>query len=265
MVSAFLGGRASVVANNGTIFYGSSFSYGYPWQETVVMSYRYAELRPAETVLNVSVIGANLALIDNGILCGARNAGIRTRNAVIELPVINSTAALVAQHADGSSTPPCDMSLGRRSYTAFTAQHPLGLGWVPFIWDDKAFPKGDENIALNKVAVGYFTSADRFKEIESQYREQIAGVVRDGQAVADHVFVFPSPVFLTGATELGEDADAILAQLRVAVEACRTVPGAVCLDPRAVLHAPRIVLQHDPPEPTGHQAMAEWFASQIPQ
>jgi hypothetical protein len=265
MVSAFLGGRANAVAHNGTVFYGSSFAYGYPWQETVIMSSRYAALRPGETVLNVSVIGANLALLDNGILCGARNAGIRTRNAVIELPVVNSTAALVSERANGSAPPPpCDTTLGRESYTAFIARHPLGFGWVPFIWDDKAYPKADEELVLNKVAPGYFTSSERFKEVESDYRAQVASVVRAGQAVADHVFVFPSPVFLPGAAEMGEDADAIRSQLRAAVDACQTLAGVVCLDPELFYARRDLFYNMTHLNQRGHQVMADWLASVIP-
>lgn len=261
MVSMYLGGRARQA--DATIFYGSSFAYGYPWQDTVVMSSRYAALRPDEQVLNASVIGANLALLRSGVLCGARNAGIRTRTAIVELPVINSVAALAGDAATIAKAD-CDLRVGQPSYTGFALRHPLGTGWAPFIWDDKAYAKGDAGIVLDKVPAGYFTTAARFRPIESAYRTEIASVIRDARLVAERVFVFPSPVFLPGAMELGEDVEAIREQLSAAVDACRTASGVVCLDPEPFYSRRDAFYNMTHLNQRGHQAMAEWLSSQIP-
>ena len=265
MVSMFLTDRPGAGARSETIFYGSSFAYGYPWQESVVMSQRYAALRPAEVVLNASVIGADLAVLDAGVLCGARNSGIRTKTAIVELPVVNSVGALAKARADGAtSESECDLRIGRRSYTGFTFRHPLGVGWVPFIWDNKAYLKNDASIVLDRVPGGYFTTAERFQEVESTFRAQIAAVVRAAQAVADQVVVFPSPVFLLGAAEVGEDDQAIRRQLDVAVDACRAAGGVVCLDPEPFYTRREAFHNMTHLNQRGHQAIAEWLSTQIP-
>jgi hypothetical protein len=262
MVAMFLGGRVN--NGSGTVFYGSSFTYGYPWQESVVMSQQYRILRPQEDVLNVSVLGATMTRLDNGILCGARNAGTRTRTAIVELPVINTVSTMAAEYANNAAPPaPCDAALGPRRYSGFAMRHPLGIGWAPFIWDDKAFPKSDENLVLAEVPPGYFTKADVFAKLEAEFRARITSVVRAAVGVADRVFVYPSPVFLTGAAEIGEDAGAIRAQLDAAVDACRSVAGVVCLDPQNFYTQREAFYNMTHLNQRGHQAMAEWFASQI--
>src|SRR5918994_909340 len=77
-------------ANRPTVvFLGSSFSFGYPWQERVILSRRYSELRPDQAVLNASVTGGGLSLIHNWAICGARRQQVVVDAAIIELPVIN--------------------------------------------------------------------------------------------------------------------------------------------------------------------------------
>jgi len=261
MVSAFLTGH-DTTRTGSTIFYGSSFTYGYPWQESVITSYRYGVLSGKPT-LNVSVIGARMSMLENGILCGARNAGIRSATAIVELPVINAAAALLNEQTDGVDQTACRRTIGRRRSPVFAARHPLGIGWTSFIWDDKAYAKGDESIVLAPVPDDYFVTAVRFAEIEGRFRSQVMAVARAAQEVADRVYVFPSPVFLPGVTEVGRDADAVRAQLAAALDACRAVPGVVCLDPSAFYSRRDAYYNMTHLNQHGHQAMAEWLTSAV--
>lgn len=265
MTAVFLGGQLSRhPERRPTIFVGSSFAYGYPWQESVTMSSRYARLRPHELVLNISVIGASLLSLDKGILCGARNAGVTAEVAIVELPVINAAASILTeQQREVPREIVCDETIGRRGYTGFTLRHPLGVGWVPFIWDDKAYPKADEGLSLNKVPPGYYITASQFASIERAYRAQIVDAVRSAKRVADRVYVFASPVFLPGVAEVGEDAAAVRVQLDAALAICRTVAGVSCLDSQPFYDRKDVYYNMTHLNQRGHQAIAEWLAEHV--
>ena len=48
MVSMFISGKVRPSSAT-TVFFGSSIVYGFPWQEDVIVSTRYAALRPERT------------------------------------------------------------------------------------------------------------------------------------------------------------------------------------------------------------------------
>lgn len=244
-----------------TLFVGSSVTFGYPWQEPVIFSRQYAALRPEEPTANLSIIGAHLGLMEDVLLCRVLNGGVKLKTIVIEIPVVNGVGYLDQRLPP---PPPCDARIGGRSYAWFTLTRPIGIGWVPFIRDRLAYPKADEHIALQKVPEGYFVVASRFAAIEAEFRERVRNVTRAATRVAERVYVFPSPVYLPGASEMGEDATAISQQIDAAVDACDTVEGAVCLRPDEFLTLREAYYNMTHFNQRGHRAFAEWLAASIP-
>lgn len=263
LVAAFAGERLAEAHGTGsTVFIGSSFLFGYPWQESVVVSKRYAELRPQETVLNISVIGAGLEVLNRAILCGLHEAGQRIDVAILEIPVVNAVAR-IAEDENADWVNGCGAEVRPGGYLGFALARPIGIGWLPFIWDTYAYDKTDEDLALVPVQKGYFVRSEAFNSIRARYRELIAATVSSAKPLAGRLVVFPSPVYLPGAAQLGEDDAAIRGQLAETVAACREIAGVTCLDPQGFYVRRDIYYNMTHLNQRGHQVMAEWLVSEL--
>lgn len=245
-----------------TVFIGSSFTFGHPWQESVVMSQRYAELRLRESVLNISVIGAGLEVVNRAVLCGVREAAQPIGVAILEIPVVNAVSRIVG----GESTDwmnGCAPDARHARYLRFALGRPIGIGWLPFIWDVYAYEKGDEDLALAPVPKGYYIGRQAFDAVRARYRQQVAATVARARPLARRLVVFPAPVYLPGAAQMGEDIEAIRDQLAETVAACREIEGVTCLEPRAFYTQRDWYYNMTHLNQRGHQAMANWLAAAI--
>jgi|RhiMetdeSRZDD1v2_1073273.scaffolds.fasta_scaffold04210_16 hypothetical protein len=264
LVAAFTDDRLDRSEGQVTVFLGSSFTFGYAWQEGAVLSRRYAALRPAETVLNVSVIGAGLQDLNRVVLCGVRNARQRIDIAVLEIPVINAVSRIAQQQESVHGENGCAPDRRTVRYLRFSLLRPIGVGWIPFIWDPYAYDKHDEDVVLVPVPQGYFVRTAAYNRIREDYREFIAATVVEAKPIAQRLVVFPSPVYLPGAAHLGEDDAAIGAQLADAVSACRAIDGVTCLDPAMFYGRRDIYYNMTHLNQRGHQVIAEWLDAALP-
>jgi hypothetical protein len=262
MVSMFLTHAVPASTAPAAVFFGSSVAYGYPWQEEVIVSAAYARQRPDQHVLNVSVVGADLAFLDDAVLCGASNAGLRADAVIIEFPVVNSVNNRV-RIAQWEVPPTCDETIGPVGYWSFVMRHPLGAGWLPFIWDNKAFAKADQHLMHPRVYGGFFVSVTEFAVIEPQFRVEIAAVLARAKTIGRRVYAFPSPVFLAGVQEAGYAAESVRTQLASALAACREVPGVDCLDPAPFYARRDLYLNLTHFNQRGNQAFGEWLAAAV--
>lgn len=238
LVSAFLRGRPA-----DKVFIGSSFTFGYPWQEPVIFS------RLLNRGTNVSVVGIDLNGMHDLILCNFGES--RPSTLVLEIPVINSLS-------------PKDSPLGcriaaPRGYFRLALDRPLGLGWLPLVWDKEAYPKPDEDIIIQPVSDDYFQETfDRAK-----FAGDIERALLRAKAIATKVYAFPSPVYLPGVREVRRDDAAVRDQLDFALAACRKVPGVECLDPSHLYDKREYYYNMTHLNQRGHRAMADWLAPLI--
>lgn len=266
MVSMYLTHTVVPSPRPKTVFFGSSVTFGYPWQEEVGFTARYAALRPREQVFNTSVIGADLAFIDNAVLCGATNAGLQADTAIVELQVVLSVNSLarIAFWRFGPP-PPCDETIGRVRHWPFVMRHPLGAGWLPFIWDDKASAQPDRGLEVAPVYSGYFIGRGDYNalNIAPKLDAQVVTVLTRARTIAPRVYAFPSPVYLPGVREAGFEAESVHAHQRAVLAACRTVPDVVCLDPEPFYTRRDVYWNLTHFNQHGHQVFAEWLDRQI--
>ena len=248
-------------------FLGSSFTFGYPWQERVILSRRYSELRPDQTVLNASVTGGGLSLIHDWAICAARRQQLVLDAAVIEIPVVNTVASLLRDHEGPDGIAPLascsEPAVSGRGYLPFVLKQPLGLGWVRFLWDVEAYEKPDHPIIVIPVPAGYFVSRENFSRIKGAYQSQIIATLTQAKTVAKRVYAFPSPVYLPALDEIEEDSGAIRQQLSATLDTCRTVPGVECLDPEPFYSMKEAYHNITHFNQQGHEAMARWLAAKV--
>lgn len=264
LVSRFFAKRGQPSDKPQVLFLGSSFTYGYPWQEDVIYSHVFASLRTEFDVLNVSVIGID-ASFGEWLLCRPVHERRVFDTVFVEIPVINETARLDKMNGLGrtvslGATGACRSADTHGGYFAFFLRHPYGLGLLPFVWDDKAYPKRDEKVGLATVPDDYFVTGDQFQEIAPLFAARVEALVRSAKVVGRRVYVYPTPVYLPGVRQIGRDADAVRAQLDSAVIACQRVPGVTCLDPSAFYESAENYLNITHLNQRGHRAMAKWFS-----
>ena len=260
LVAAFVRDRAAADEPI-TMFVGSSFTFGYPWSESVVMSKRYANEHPDTRVLNVSVLGAGLEVLNRSILCGLRAAGRRIDVAVLEIPVVNAVSRL----RDGEPTDwqgSCRVEEISPRYLPFALKRPIGIGWLTFIWDPYATAKPDEPIQL-AAAPGYFVPAETFGAMRAQFRDLVAHTIAAARPLVDRLIVLPTPVYLPGVTEVGEDAANVRQQLDETLAACQTVASVTCLDPEPFYRRRDAYYNMTHLNQHGHRLMAAWLSSKL--
>jgi hypothetical protein len=266
LVGSFLSETASDESRPVIAFAGSSVSYGYPWDERFIFSRLFAERRPASKVINASIVATDISGVNDWIVCAARRNRIRIDALVIEIPVVNTTSHLV-QSLRGphksASLEACAVGPPDPGYFTLAATRPRGIGWFPFLWDNEARETIESTVHIIPVPKDYFASAAGFDEILADYAGRITTTLTNAQQVAGVVYAFPSPIYVGGLEEIGEDAPAIRHQLQSTVDACRAVPGARCVDTAAMWMNRSYYYNLTHLNQAGHRAMADLFAAAI--
>jgi hypothetical protein len=241
-------------------------TYGYPWAEPFVFSRIYTNERPDAAVINASILAADISGINDWIVCAARRNKIRFDALVIEIPVVNTTSHLV-KSLTASRRPAivqaCAEGPPDPGYFTLAATRPRGIGWFSFLWNTEALETIESTVRLSPVPKDYFASARDFDEILANYAGRITTTLINAQQVADVVYAFPSPIYVGGLEEIGEDAPAIRHQLQSTVDACRAVPGARCLDTAAMWMKRSHYFNLTHLNQAGHRAMADLLVAAI--
>ena len=247
---------------------GSSVSYGYLWPERVTFARLFADARPSAKVLNVSIVAADVSAVNDWIVCAARRNQIRVDSLIVELPVVNTLSYLVTTHRSGHAPSPlstCEEFPRDPGYFRFAVTKIRGSGWIRLFWSGQTYKRGERQIRIESVPKGYFASAEDFESVRGGFAAQISATLTRAQSVADRVYAFPSPVFVPGLAEVGEDAAAIRQQLDAALAACRSVPGVGCIDSSGLYDGRSFYSNLTHLNQAGHRAMAALLDRQIPQ
>jgi hypothetical protein len=267
MVSMYLTHNAVPAPAPTTVFFGSSVAYGYPWPEDVTFVARYAAMRPSEHVFNASVLGADLAFIESAILCGATNAGLMADTAIVELQVVLSMASLArGMYGNAAPAEPCDETIGRVEHWSFVMRHPLGAGWLPFIWDDKASPRPDRGLAGPSIHAGFLLSRTEYARLglAPKLQAQVVAALTRAKTIARRVYAFPPPLYVSGLPNARYEVESVHGQQAAVLAACRSVPGVHCLDPEKFYTKGELYWDLTHLNQHGQQVFAEWLAERIP-
>jgi hypothetical protein len=248
------------------LFAGSSVTFGYPWHERFVFSRLVANQRPDYRMLNGSIIAADVSGINDWIVCAAKRNRIRFDAIVVEVPVVNTLAYLANLHRAGVAAPnltTCEAEDRDPDYLQFVLLQSRGLGWIDFLWNSEGDAVDEQHMRLDPVPNGYFASAADFAAVADAFASQIVQTVNNARTIAGKVYVFPSPVFVKGLTQVGEDAENVGAQLRAALVACQSVRSVQCIDPSPVYADQAYFYNFTHLNQAGHRALAEVLAAGI--
>lgn len=248
------------------VFAGSSVTFGHQFHESVIFTRLFADRHATAAVLNVSIIAADVSAVNDWIVCAARRNGIRFDTLVIELPVVNSLSYLVNVHHAGHQPSPlstCDHIDRDPGYMRFALSAFRGTGWVGFVRPSQELLGGDAPIRIERVPRGYFASALDFAAVREQFSDQIVSTLQKAQTVATVVYAFPSPVFVGGLAQIDEDDQAVRAQLKAALDACRSVSGIDCIDPSPLYVEPGYYSNLTHFNRAGHKAMADLLEASV--
>lgn len=122
-------------------------------------------------------------------------------------------------------------------------------------------------VALGHVvwsaAADYFQEFDDFSRMRVDYRIRLQAMLTAVKPVAARVVVLPSPVYLSGVEELGEDVRAVRDQLDETLAVCRAAGGVTCLDPSPFYATCDLYYNLTHLNQRGHQVLAEWLAANV--
>ena len=248
------------------LFAGSSVTFGVPWHERFVFSRLVANQRPDYQMLNGSIIAADVSGINDWIVCAAKRNRIQLDAIVVEVPVVNTLAYLANLHRAGVAAPPlttCEAEDRDPDYLQFALLQLRGLGWLDFLWNSESGLVDEFHMRFAPVPKGYFASAADFAAVRSAFASHIVQTVNNARTVAGAVYVFPSPVFVKGLTQIGEDAETVDAQLRAVMEACQSIAGVQCIDLSPLYADQSHFYNFTHLNQAGHRALADVLAAGI--
>jgi len=218
-------------------FFGSSFTYGYPFPPSAPLSGETEKAFPHHRVVNVSVLSSGLDGIHTSLQLAALQ-GCRFETIVIEVPVVNEMSYLPKNpkgwrvgyaearegllHAQGAT------------HFSWFLRRPSGVRYLALMFEELTLADKEIPLGLVQPYDGYFAGPEAFQAVRDEYAEKIGATLRSAQAISDHVVAFPTAVFLAGDDRVRYDAAALREQIDAAYAACRAVHGvtAVRLDER---------------------------------
>lgn len=266
LAGTYLRERVARMSPRLTLFAGSSVTHGYPWTQRQTFAHLYGRARAIGTV-NAGILGLDVSGVNDWVICAAKGNRVRVSTLIIEMPVVNSVSQLATYRRVGSTVPPlsdCADAAVSPPYSAWALSRPLGIGWLVFLWQEDAYPKPDIVITVEPVPAGYFTPTLEFRAIADRYEEQIRSLLVNASTIADRVYAFPSPVYVGGLDQIGEDAASVREQVARALAACRNTGHARCLDSSFLGERQDYFMNFTHLNQAGHRAMAAWLGAQVP-
>ena len=240
-------------------FAGSSVTFGLEFREPATFAGLFAERRPEHTVVNASIIAADLSGINDWIVCAARRNGIRFSALIVELPVVNTLGLLVRLRQGGNAVPALSTCSGESpdpGYLRFGLTNVRGTSWFRFLWNPRPVLKANRQISIERVPPGYFAPAADFTGVRESFEAQIVQTLQHAQTAAETVYAFPSPVYIPGLREAGADDQAMAEQLASALSACHAVAGVRCIDSSKLYFERSFYFNLTHLNEAGHVAMA---------
>lgn len=266
LVGSFLRAKLRSDQPSSIVFAGSSLTFGHEWHERFTFPDLVAARHPGATVLNASVIGADVSAINDWVVCAMQRNHTRAATLIVELPVVNSLSYLVKLRQAGAAVPPlsaCESEPSDRSYLALALTTFRGISWIRFLWHGHSPNQGERQFEPERVPDGYFASSRDFAMVKDDFEAQVTTTLRHALSVADVVYAFPSPVLVAALAEAGQDDVAVNAQLESARNACTSVQGVRCIDAAAITRDRRFFYNFTHLNQAGHQAMADLIDAQI--
>jgi hypothetical protein len=218
-------------------FFGSSFSFGYPFPPSAPMSGETCSAFPDHRVVNVSVLGASLEGIQNSLTL-AELQGCRFETVVVEIPVINELSNFAGSAASWrihfAEAKDRLTEVHDTTYFQWYFRRPAGVHYLAAMFEELTLSDGDIPLSLVQPSDGYFMSAKTFESVRDEYSDKIRLTLETAKRIGNRVIAFPTPVFLAGGDRIRYDTAAVREQIESTEEACRSVAGvtALRLEPR---------------------------------
>jgi hypothetical protein len=263
--AAFLDHRTRGDTGRTVGFLGSSFTYGYPWEEDRIFSDVFAAREPTLNVFNGSQIGSDIGGIIENVACPLAAAKQKVAVAFFEIPIVNTVDNLEQYRRLGASRPPVHC-LPPSSWSGFVPiflSRPFGVGWLPLLWDPERYAKPDEPISIAPLPPEYFGSLEEFEAVLPQYRQWLADAAAVFRKAAAKVYVYPTPIYIPGVKEAGGDEQAAKRQFQTSLELCRSLVGIICLDTSGFLDRREYFYNLTHLNQRGHRAFAEWLLAEF--
>lgn len=244
------------------MFVGSSVTYGFPWQESVVFSKLVANALPRYEVANLSIVGAGMRGLTDFATCYL-NGKNRPAAIYFELPLVNSVDSI---KPDTNPVVPRACRDERdvvSSYWSLVVSRPFGTGWISLLWPEQDYEKPEVEFFVRPVSKDYFASSERFATLEENYISELKSFLDNISSMADRVYAYISPIYLPAIAEAGGDQVSVTHQIQLTMRICREFGRVTCLDASQFESRRELFYNLTHLNQRGHRAFADWFVQHI--
>lgn len=261
--NAFFHDFVDSVSSSGksVMFMGSSFTYGYPWQQSVIFSQLIADELKEYRVGNLSVTAAGMQGLVNFALCPETASKIPDI-LIAEIPLVNSVLA-TATWPKPDWIEKCHPKASTYEYSPMVFSRPWGVGWLRLLWDDEAYAKPEADLLVPQLPKGYFFSSSDFSQIENKYISHLNIYLDYVSKLGRNVYVYVSPIHTPVIDEAGADRASVEHQISLSYEICRQHGKVICLDASSFNTRRELFYNLTHLNQRGHRAMAQWFEQLI--
>lgn len=254
------GYMASMVTRDDNVLLGSSFSFAVPFDvnETVGAILRHRGIR----IRNVSVIGLGVTGM-NDIACAMVVRQLKARTLIIEIPWINEVSYL-SQFPAAPPVRKCAPSESSSSMFHFALTHPIGLGWLNFLFDPYRGKASPEKVALSPIPKGYYATLDDFARIKPALRKQLAALYHRAKSISPNVLLFVTPVYLDGVARVASEYHASVGhQFSSVQDFCKKLAAENCIDTTSLTGNPDYFANMTHFKQRGSEALAALIARRL--
>jgi hypothetical protein len=211
---------------------GTSFSWGYAWQENAIFSHHLQKKLDQNriNVVNLSVLGGNTINTLN-TLSLLKQLGRRPEYLIIEIHLTGFTKAIEA-----NNWPVADFNLPwsilgyRLPYLDFYLLNLVGTNFLRTIYNQYNYEKPERNYSFVALPAGYFLTPSRLRAHEDISRRLITNVVKAATEISPNVWLLFAPPYFRGIPDTGLNATEVWEAYQMLLELCMSLGTVTCLD-----------------------------------
>ena len=230
---AFINSRLHPQKEN-ILFVGTSFTWGYSWQEDAIYTYKIQEaIEGSKNIVNLSCIGCSLEWkID--MLLRLDKMKVKAEKLIIEVNssnVRNARGNLAKVRSLEATLSEKKVTISSSiPYMDFFLKNPLGISVFPMIFNQYNYFQPDRKISTVPLPSKYYMLPDFLNENRENAERYIQLFAHYGNLIANEVYFFISPIAYEAVSLTGHSEEDIRKTYNIFYAMCEEQKNITCID-----------------------------------